>query len=145
MKVHSHPEKFPPGVQKPETDQDIKVSHHHLGTQMLSCMDLALELTLKLQFCTQNGSKPLSPAMNSGGALVYAMGRSTPQLCRERLKGKIDIFFSKSVSGNLQYTARVEHIEFSVVSANRKFVTWKLIFLCGVNTASDPVEINTSR
>lgn len=84
--------------------------------------------------------------MNSGRALVYAMGRSTPQLCHERLKGKIDIFFfSKSVSGNLQYTARVEHIEFSVVSAKRKFVTRKLIFLCGVNTASDPVEINTSR
>lgn len=93
MKAHSHPEKFPPGVQKPETDQDIKVSHHHPGTQMLSRMDLALELTLQLQFCTQNGSKPLSPAMNSGGALVYAMGRSTPQLCHERLKGKIDLFF----------------------------------------------------
>lgn len=43
MKVHSHQEKFPPGVQKPETDQDINVSNQHLGTQMLSSMDLALK------------------------------------------------------------------------------------------------------
>lgn len=52
MKAHSHPEKFPPGVQKQETDQDIKVSNQHLGTQMLRGMGLALKLILRLQFFT---------------------------------------------------------------------------------------------